>query len=75
MEKLMYPAPSLIAHPRLADDAQTAVETSLRTAERFLADTVESVSPATPAPELLGVTARYRAQLAALVAVCRSRTG
>ena len=70
----MIVATPLTAPARRADRAPASLRTAIRTAEQLLADTVDDVNPDTPARTLLDCTGQYRAQLAALVAACRSYT-
>ena len=51
--------------------SQPTAMPALDAAERLLAETVEDISPDTPAPALLACIARYRAQLATLAAAYR----
>ncbi len=68
----MIVAPPLNASAHCADRGQTSLQTAIRAAEQLLADTVDDVNPDTPAQALLDCIEQYRAQLAALVAACRS---
>ncbi len=68
----MIVAPPLNASARRADRAQASLRAAIRAAEQLLADTVDEVNPDTPPRTLLACTEQYRAQLAALVAACRS---
>ena len=69
----MPAVPVLSSAVRPDDNERTPFEATLRAAELLLADTVEAVSATSPAAELLGHITLYRAQLADLVAACRSR--
>ena len=70
----MIAGPALNASVASADRAQASLHTAIRAAEQLLADTVDDVNPDTPAQAPLDHTGQYRAQLAALVAACRSHT-
>ena len=59
----------------VADTRLWMREAALLAAERFLADTSETINPDTPAPALLHYAARYRAHLAAVVAASRHPAG
>ncbi len=64
--------PSTTDDPGRDAGTQASVPRSaLRTAEDFLADTAEAITPETPARDLLRYAGLYRSHLAALVAAAR----
>ena len=63
------------AHIYCVDREQATIQTAIRSAEQLLADTVHKINPDTPIRTLHACIARYRVQLAELVAACRSQEG